>query len=100
MAWEKRGNNLYLYQKMRIDGKVKSVYVGRGEVAVFVDRYEQRERKLKKLESEKQKSERRKAEIIDEQINEFSKINQSLVDALFLINGFHQHKRQWRKKRK
>lgn len=100
MAWETRGNNSYLYQKTRIGGKVKSVYVGRGEIAVLVDRCEQRTRKLKKLESEKRKSERRKAEIIDEKLDRLSEINQTLVDALFLINGFHQHKRQWRKKRK
>ena len=36
---------------------------------------------------------------IDEQLDELSKLNQILVNALFIINGYYQHKRQWRKKR-
>ncbi len=99
MAWEKRGNRSYFYRKERINGKVKSEYVGSGEVAALLERCEKGRRELKQLEKEKLKRERMKAELIDEQINALSEINQNLVDALFLINGFHQHKRQWRKKR-
>lgn len=40
MAWEKRGNRSYFYQKKRIGGKVKSEYVGAGEVAELIARRE------------------------------------------------------------
>ncbi len=99
MAWETRGNNSYLYQKERNGEKVKSVYVGRGEVAFLIDELDN----AGKFEKEQTRAEiirqRELSEAIDEQLNALSEINQSLVDALFLINGFHQHKRQWRKKR-
>ncbi len=100
MTWETRGNQSYFYRKERINGKVKSEYVGSGEAAALIERCETDRRELKRLEKEKLKRERQKAELIDDELNALSELNQSLVDALFLINGFHQHKRQWRKKRK
>ncbi len=100
MAWEKRGNNFYLYEKVWIGGKVKSLYLGRSDAAVYLDRLEQNKRYLEQNKKEKQKQAREKEQKLDDLIDEISEINKSLVDALFLLNGFHQHKRQWRKKRK
>jgi endo-alpha-1,4-polygalactosaminidase (GH114 family) len=100
MAWEKRGNNLYLYQKVWINGTAKSIYLGRTDAAVYLDRLDQHEREkkyFKKVEKKRQRENERK---LDAALDEISEINKSLVDALFLLNGFHQHKRQWRKKRK
>ena len=36
MGWEQRGNNRYYYKKEREGSRVKSVYVGRGEIAHMV----------------------------------------------------------------
>ena len=36
MGWEHRANNRYYYKKEREGSKVKSVYVGRGEIAHMV----------------------------------------------------------------
>ena len=36
MGWEQRGNNSYYYKKERDGSRVKSVYVGRGEIAHMV----------------------------------------------------------------
>lgn len=100
MGWEKRGNRSYLYRKIRIGKKVKTVYVGRSELAVCLDQLDQAEREKREIQSKRRKRERQKNELIDEKLNRLSEINKKLVEALFLINGFHQHKRQWRKKRK
>lgn len=100
MAWEKRGNRNYFYQKERIGKTVKSVYIGKDEIAVLFDRCDKDRQNLKKMEKENERRIRERSEIVDEQIEAVSEINQSLVDALFLANGFHQHKRQWRKIRK
>jgi hypothetical protein len=100
MAWETRGNRSYFYRKERINGKVKSVYVGSDAAAVLIAERAKAERikkEAKKLETDTQRGE---LEALDRQINALSEFNQNLVDALFLISGFHQHKRQWRKKRK
>lgn len=100
MAWETRGNSRYYYQKERVGDKVKSSYIGNGEVARIIAACEKGRRREKKIEVECQRRQKLETEIFDEKLNELSEINQSLVDALFLLNGFHQHKRQWRKKRK
>lgn len=100
MAWETRGNNSYFYQKERRGGRVVSVYVGSGEVALLIDQYEKLRRHEKNLEKADEKYHRDLSEKIDGRLNELSELNKCLVDALFLINGFHRHKRQWRKKRK
>jgi len=36
MGWEQRGNNQYYYRKEREGSRVKSVYVGRGEIAHMI----------------------------------------------------------------
>jgi hypothetical protein len=36
MGWEQRGNNRYYYRKVRDGSRVKSVHVGRGEIAYMV----------------------------------------------------------------
>lgn len=99
MAWETRGNNSYFYQKERIGDKVKSAYIGSGEVAALIDRCGRLWRHEKNLEKADEIYRRDLSEKTDEKLNELSELNLCLVDALFLINGFHLHKRQWRKKR-
>lgn len=83
MAWERRGNRSYFYRKERINGKVKSIYVGSDEVATLLDRCEKGRQQLKELEKENQKRERMKGEIIDDEINALSEVNQSLVMLYF-----------------
>lgn len=99
MAWESRGNRSYFYKKKRVGGKIKSVYIGAGDYAMLSHELEDARRNEAKIEKEKQQRRRTKTETIDEQINEISALNQSLVNSLFLLNGFYPHKRQWRKKR-
>src|ERR1041385_8158915 len=38
MGWEQRGANSYYYKKERDGSRVKSVYVGRGEVAQLISK--------------------------------------------------------------
>lgn len=98
MGWEKRGNNSFFYRKERINGKVRSIYIGRSETAFLIGKLDE----IKQLEKAQARREtlstRRENETIDDQLNELSEINQILIDALLLASGFHKHKRQWRKK--
>lgn len=100
MAWEKRGNRNYFYRKRRVKGKVESEYVGGGEIAGFIAERERLEKQINNVAAERLKQRRIEADALDDQINELSELNQMLVDALFLMNGYHRHKRQWRKIRK
>lgn len=103
MGLEWRGNNLYYYEKERSGGRVRSVYSGKGELAYLLlqsnlwrkrDEAEEKQRKNNEKEQMMQKE-----EAIDAEIETVSEIAKLLTDAYFLANGFHQHKRQWRKKR-
>ena len=99
MGWETRGGKEYYYSKEWEDGTCVSKYVGAGELAELIGQCEWG-RRLEKRREQYLKQQRRAAEeAIDQEIDELSEINKTLVDALFLINGFHRHKRQWRMKR-
>ena len=49
MAWEQRGSNSYYYKKEREGSKVKSVYVGRGEMAHMISKLESSSAELERL---------------------------------------------------
>lgn len=100
MAFEKRNGNSYYYRKKRVGQSVISEYIGIGETAFLLSQMDFWEHREKRIEAEKQRKSKERIEKIDQDIDEISEINRNLVDALFLANGFHQHKRQWRKKRK
>lgn len=100
MSWENRGNNSYYYKKRRINDSVISEYIGKGELACLVARFDTIERSKSDSKKERIKTQRKDLEKFDYLINEISETNNLLVKALFLINGYHTHKYEWRKKRK
>lgn len=103
MGLEWRGNNPYYYEKERDGDKVRSVYSGKGETALLFHRLN-RWRKIEKAEEKQSKSKEKQREMqteaeIEAAVETVCEISRLLTDAFFLTNGFHQHKRQWRKKR-
>jgi hypothetical protein len=99
MGWETRGNREYYYEKEWIDGKCVSKYRGTGELTVLIGQLERGRRLERRRDRAVEAGKRLSEGAIDAELDQLSKLNKSLVDALFLINGYHQHKRQWRKKR-
>lgn len=103
MGLERRGNSHYFYEKERNGGKVRSVYAGKGELALILNQM----RLLKKEEDAYQKQRKSRETLRQRQteteleniVESFADISRILTDAFFLTNGFHQHKRQWRRKR-
>lgn len=100
MGWERRGNNQYYYKKEREGSRVKSVYVGRGDVAQIISQIqasspvlERIARSLKTPETIKQEN----AEATLEQVTDLIKM---VTQATLLTAGFHTHHRQWRRMRK
>jgi hypothetical protein len=103
MGWEQRGNHSYYYRKQRIGARVRSVYVGRGRIAdmtAALDAVQQRdlERERRKEQQEQHTSQVLDASI-DASIELLAKLVSTLTEAVLVAHGFHQHKRQWRKKR-
>lgn len=98
MGWETRSNGSFYYKKNRIGNRVFSEYVGSGEVAECIAQLDY----LEQLENSRKRNQitelRQQFDEMENHIQSLSDLNKNLVDALFLINGFRQHKRQWRKK--
>jgi len=95
MAWEKRGNKRYYYRKRRQGGHVSSEYVGAGELAGAGAALDALEREVRRAER------RRRAELraLDAQVGQVCDLIRALTDAVLLVNDYHTHKGQWRKKR-
>ena len=100
MAFESRRRKRYYYRKKRVGKRVISEYIGKGEFADYLSEFAKYNRIRQRIEAQKTWETREKLEQIDREIDEIGEVNRNLVDMLFLINGYHQHKRQWRKKRK
>jgi len=99
MGLEWRNNGLYYYEKKRVGQKVVSVYAGKGEIALLRYRLvllDQQERERERFTCE---DEIRRYRTADEMLNQFCEEADAVEDALFLINGYHQHSRTWRRKR-
>jgi hypothetical protein len=94
-----KNGNLYYYKKRRVGSKVISEYQGGGEIVSIIQHIEARDRAEKEAERERQRIERMSMAEIDKQIDDFSQMVDSLMAAELISKGFHQHKRQWRKRR-
>jgi hypothetical protein len=103
MGWETRRNGRrYYYQKERVGNKIVSRYIGAGALAPLVAEIDQ----LRKERWQQQRWEAQRAR------NEFAELAatpealtlliaeaQQATRAALEAAGYHQHKRQWRKKR-
>src|SRR5688500_7915873 len=49
MGWEQTGNHEYYYRKQREGSRVRSIYVGRGEIAHMISNFESHSTELEKL---------------------------------------------------
>ena len=99
MGWEKRGNHSYYYRKERHGSRVKSTYVGRGEMAHMISKFESSSAEIEKLLRAKKAIEDQELEKIEATIDRAAELVQLFTEASLLTAGFHTHRRQWRRKR-
>jgi hypothetical protein len=99
MGWERRDNQSYFYRKERTPGGIRSVYVGHGEFALLMAQLEAMKREGRKAQQVERRQEWRGVAALDQNIDRLAQLSNTLTEAVFLTAGFHQHKRQWRKKR-
>jgi hypothetical protein len=99
MGLERRGNGTYYYSKKRSGRKVTSVYEGSGFAA-------QLEALEAQIEAEEEAEKRRQFEAekaalddVETMVSDACRSSRSIMKALFLANGYHTHKRQWRRRR-
>ena len=95
MTWEQRGNRRYYYRKRRHGRHVVSEYVGAGEFAGAVAALDALEREVRRTERQR----RAQLRALDAQVGQVCDLIRALTDAVLLVNDYHTHKGQWRKKR-
>src|SRR6185295_3348887 len=99
MGWEQRGNNSYYYRKEREGSRVKSVYVGRGEIAHMVAQLQSSSPLIERFARSMKSPDEIKFEKAEAALDQASDLIELITEASLLAAGFHTHKRQWRRKR-
>lgn len=103
MAWEERRGGRYYYRKERRDGRVVSLYRGKGEILDMLTALEEAERAIARDERAEQRArdadERDRARRADAALNRLDEMIATLTRATLLTAGCHTHKGTWRKKR-
>jgi hypothetical protein len=99
MGWEDRNGRSYYYRKERDGGRVRSVYVGGGEVAGLIAQLDAADADDREGE---RSAARRECELWQEQETELDAIAEmmdAIATGVLLAAGYHTHKRQWRLQR-
>jgi len=99
MGWESRGNHSYYYGKERSAGRVRSVYVGQGEIALLTAQLDGLQREERQVRQIRERKEQRAFDSLDQHIDNLARLSTLLTEAVLMAAGFHQHKRQWRKQK-
>ena len=99
MALENRKGNLYFYEKRREGDRVISEYVGSGIVADLAQKRAEIERERREAERERLRAAQMSMAEIDQALDRFSEMVDTLMAAELVSEGYHQHKRQWRRRR-
>jgi hypothetical protein len=99
MAIVYRNGRAYAYQSVRRNGRVTSEYQGSGSIALLRRSFETIVREQKDAERFHRQAEQESLQAAEQHlIDYFDRIEELVRDAL-LAAGYHQHKRQWRKRR-
>ena len=99
MGCEERKGRLYYYAKEREGERVVSRYIGAGDLARVVEMMEAGRREDREVEREAWRSEVAAMEREDECAEKVFAAADKMMGAALRAAGFHQHKRQWRRKR-
>lgn len=94
MAWERRNNNNYYYRKVRRGNKVCSVYIGKDILKYNLSGRDHNQ----KLLNQKQTKQIAKEEAVDLTLEANNKAVIAIAEATLLLNGYHLHKGNWRKR--
>jgi hypothetical protein len=95
MAWE-RG---YYYRVREVNGRVVREYVGTGRVAELAAQLDAIKREERATEAAAWRAEKARLDALDADVAALIEVTDLAAAAALLAAGFHQHKRQWRRKR-
>jgi hypothetical protein len=95
MAIVYRNGRAYAYKSIRRNGRVTSEYRGSGDIAMLAALLDAEDQEQRDWE----RAERERLETAERTLCDYFNRVDDLARAALLASGFHQHKRQWRKRR-
>lgn len=99
MGLKQRNGKLYYYRKRREGSRVVSEYAGSGVVAFLSEYIDRREREQQQAEREREIAYSTSVLELESQFDDLDRFVDLVVKAFYISEGYHQHKRQWRKMR-
>lgn len=99
MAWEQRGNRSYYYRKHRVGGRVRSDYVGAGDIGRLCADDDRQKQQARQAARAALHAVRRAEAEVDRQLAQAEADIAALTEAALRAAGYHKRKGQWRKKR-
>lgn len=99
MSWETRGNNRYYYRRRKVAGRVVSEYVGTGYLAEVMAAEDATDRQARQAAAAEWRSIVEADRRQEKALAEVDTLVRAAVAGVLIANGYHTHKRQWRKVR-
>jgi len=99
MGWKQINGNRYYYRSRRVGNRVISEYRGYGLYADLAALEDQIDAENRKTEREAWKAEVNRFRRQDQEINDTLTLIDKLTFSALLLAGYHQHNRQWRRRR-
>jgi hypothetical protein len=102
MSWDekRKGGPRYYYRSQRTDRGTVKQYFGRGPRGERQARLDEQRRQQRQAQLEDFLDEMRRVAPAEDMLREIRYFTNLLVRAMLLLNGYHQHKGQWRKWRR
>jgi hypothetical protein len=91
--------NGYYYRQHWQGDTCTTEYIGAGPVAELIAQQDAIERQQRQAAREALKQSMAEQDAIDAEIDAVGAELGAVVDAVLLVNGYRQHRRQWRKQR-
>lgn len=100
MGWEQRRGHSYYYRKVREGGHVRSEYVGGGIVAQICAGDDDDKRRDRQATRAADRATWQGEAEIDRQLGAAESALAAMTHATLFAAGYHNHKGQWRKRRR
>jgi hypothetical protein len=100
MGWEARaGGTYYYYRSVRVGGRIKRLYLGRGAIAAEAEWLDADARKRRNDEREALRADLQSVEPLEKVMQDLDQVCRRMFEAVLLGAGYHQSVRTWRFRR-
>lgn len=99
MPWQKHRHKSYYTRSVRVDGRVVTEYLGRARAAALASQADAQAAADHAERLARARADQALYDELKQTLDEYDEIVRMFTTAALLVNGYHLHKRQWRKKR-